>query len=258
MGRSVVQCIIFFILGLWFCSGSSEEKLLVKLAEGLDRVEKQVFFSSTSRRDLRGGEQTSSTTIRDVTTPITTVPLINPLNPTTTTPVTNPVANPMTPTITNPVTSPNVASPASSGGSWCVAVQGASQTALQVALDYACGYGGADCSAIQPGGSCYNPNTPHDHASHAFNNYYQKNPTPTSCNFGGTAIITNVDPSSGGCQYASTSTSSSVLNTTNQTGETIFGSHPSGSSNSASSMSHCLHLLFISTCLLMSFLALSL
>ncbi|KAG5122133.1 hypothetical protein JHK84_040473 [Glycine max] len=29
----------------------------------------------------------------------------------------------------------------------------ASQTTLQVALDYACGFGGADCSAIQPGGS---------------------------------------------------------------------------------------------------------
>ncbi|OEL16787.1 hypothetical protein BAE44_0022194 [Dichanthelium oligosanthes] len=90
------------------------------------------------------------------------------------------------------------------GGTWCVASQSANPTALQVALDYACGYG-ADCSAIQPGGSCFNPDTMHDHASYAFNSYYQKNPVPTSCDFGGTATITNTDPSSGSCQYSASS-----------------------------------------------------
>ncbi|KAG8056115.1 hypothetical protein GUJ93_ZPchr0001g30228 [Zizania palustris] len=90
------------------------------------------------------------------------------------------------------------------GGTWCVASQSASPTALQVALDYACGYG-ADCSPIQPGGSCFNPDTVHDHASYAFNSYYQKNPTATSCDFGGTATITNTDPSSGSCQYPASS-----------------------------------------------------
>ncbi|KAK9150842.1 hypothetical protein Syun_009151 [Stephania yunnanensis] len=200
-------------------------------------------------------EKTSSqTTEKDVTTPITTVPIINPINPmnpTTTSPVVNPLATPSIPTITNP----NIQSPVSSGGSWCVASQSASQPALQVALDYACGYGHADCSAIQAGGSCYNPNSVRDHASFAFNAYYQKNPIPTSCNFGGTAIITNTDPSSGSCQYTSTSTSSSVLNTTNPAGASVFGSEPSISGNMASSVAQCLPLIFTSTCLLMSFLS---
>lgn len=96
----------------------------------------------------------------------------------------------MTPMITPAITSSPV-----SGASWCIASPSASPTALQVALDYACGYGGADCSAIQSGGSCYNPNTLRDHASFAFNSYYQKDPIPSSCNFGGTAVTTNSDPS---------------------------------------------------------------
>ncbi|VAH61946.1 unnamed protein product [Triticum turgidum subsp. durum] len=85
------------------------------------------------------------------------------------------------------------------------AAASASTSALQVALDYACGYSGVDCSAIQTGGSCFNPDTIHDHASYAFNSYYQKNPLPTSCDFGGTATITTTDPSSGSCQYPASS-----------------------------------------------------
>lgn len=134
----------------------------------------------------------------DIVTPIPTVPAINPSNPTvSTTPTYNPIpteSNPTTPTITpstmnpiSPYTTPSMAKPSSSSGlSWCIASQSASQTSLQVALDYACGYGGADCSQIQPGGSCFSPDTVRNHASHAFNNYYLKNPIPTSCDFGGT------------------------------------------------------------------------
>ncbi|MCI40940.1 glucan endo-13-beta-D-glucosidase-like [Trifolium medium] len=81
------------------------------------------------------------------------------------------------------------------GGQWCVANKGASNSDLLVALNYACGQGGADCSQIQPGAICYEPNTLLDHASYAFNDYYQKHPIPSSCVFGGTASLTSNDPS---------------------------------------------------------------
>ncbi|XP_022751955.1 PLASMODESMATA CALLOSE-BINDING PROTEIN 3-like [Durio zibethinus] len=171
-----------------------------------------------------------STDQKDITTPITTVPTIIPTTPTSSSPVLNPNSNPdpTSPVTMTPMSVPTtMTTPVSSGGSWCVASQSASQTALQVALDYACGYGGADCAAIQPGGGCYYPNTLGAHASYAFNSYYQKNPVPSSCNFGGIAVTTNTDPSSETCQYQSTSTSSSTLNTTNSKGSNVFGAVPS-------------------------------
>ncbi|AQK92438.1 PLASMODESMATA CALLOSE-BINDING PROTEIN 2 isoform X2 [Zea mays] len=128
---------------------------------------------------------------RDVTSPLATVPVVDP---------------------TAAAAATTTQSPAT-GGSWCVASPSASATALRVALDYACGQGGADCSAIQQGGSCFSPDTVRDHASYAFNSYYQKNPVQTSCDFGGTAALTTADPSTSTCQYPSTSTGASVLNT---------------------------------------------
>ncbi|XVF31524.1 hypothetical protein REPUB_Repub16aG0153200 [Reevesia pubescens] len=173
------------------------------------------------------------------TTPVT-VPSTNPNNPTV--PITNPVTTPAPITVpgagAQPVTNPVTTYPAPTGGvpvstpvtnpvpppattnapaipgqSWCIARSGASETSLQAALDYACGMGGADCSQIQQGANCYNPNTLQNHASYAFNSYYQKNPAPTSCDFGGTAIIVNTNPSSGSCLYPS-SASQSTPNTT--------------------------------------------
>ncbi|KAL5834225.1 hypothetical protein ACOSQ4_013722 [Xanthoceras sorbifolium] len=139
-----------------------------------------------------GGQQ------QPITNPVTTYP-----PPTTgNVPVTNPVVSPP------PATTTNNSPPAVAGQSWCVAKTGTAETALQSALDYACGIGGADCSLIQQGGSCYNPNTLQNHASFAFNSYYQKNPSPTSCDFGGTAAIVNTNPSTGTCIYPSSSSSS--------------------------------------------------
>ncbi|OAY80243.1 Glucan endo-1,3-beta-glucosidase 1 [Ananas comosus] len=251
MGVRAIQCLIL-LLGFLLCSGTltkDSDDTAIKLD---DPTEEPVIRTSdknfTHRLLYDDTELQSSDTLpqMDVVTPIATVPVINPANPTATmtptfpsynpnpTPAASNPGNPMMTPVTTPYSTPTTATPVSSGQSWCVASQTASQTALQVALDYACGYGGADCSAIQPGGSCYNPNTLHDHASYAFNNYYQKNPIPTSCDFGGTAVITNVDPSTQTCQYPSTSTSSSVLNTTYPPGSTVFGSIPPPSTYSAS------------------------
>ncbi|XP_074570170.1 uncharacterized protein LOC141826770 [Curcuma longa] len=168
--------------------------------------------------------------VNPVSTPIT-VPATNPY-PTPVVPVTNPTTTPatypMTPPVTNPATgypftSPVTPStvppftvpstvpftPAVAGQTWCVAKSGVPDAALQNALDYACGIGGADCSTIQPTGSCYYPDSLQAHASYAFNSYYQRNPVPTSCDFGGAAMLVNVNPSSGTCNYPTSVTSSS-------------------------------------------------
>ncbi|KAK6134955.1 hypothetical protein DH2020_031292 [Rehmannia glutinosa] len=165
-----------------------------------------------------------STRQMDITTPITTVPTSNPSTPSTTSPILNPAdSNPIVMNPANPVMTPLATnSPASSTGSWCVASRSVSQSALQAALTTLVAMV-ARIARHQAGGGCYDPNTVRDHASYAFNGYYQKNPIPTSCNFGGTAVTTSTDPSYGTCQYPSTSTSSSVLNISNSSGSRVFG-----------------------------------
>ncbi|XP_058740502.1 glucan endo-1,3-beta-glucosidase 12-like [Vicia villosa] len=138
------------------------------------------------------------------TVPVSSYPPPSPLSGTV--PGTNPQIQPP-PSTMNPPPSSSSSSQGggSGGGSWCVAKPGVSQTTLQTALDYACGTNGADCTQIQQGGICYNPNSLQNHASFAFNSYYVKNPAPTSCDFGGVATIVTTNPSSGTCVFPSSS-----------------------------------------------------
>ncbi|ESQ51646.1 hypothetical protein EUTSA_v10017202mg [Eutrema salsugineum] len=195
-----------------------------------------LLFSGTKANSEPIGEE------KDITTPLAT-------NPTTTATTVVPNSNSdasavATTPLTIPSSPPRVA--AQPGESWCVARENAAKMALQAALDYTCGIGGADCSEIQEGGKCYNPNSLRAHASFAFNSYYQKNPIPSSCNFGGTAVTISGDPSVGSCHFPSTSTSESILNITSEDGLGLFGrpSHPTPKPEASSSSSSTFSFLY--------------
>ncbi|GLT27428.1 hypothetical protein SLA2020_024250 [Shorea laevis] len=84
---------------------------------------------------------------------------------------------------------------------WCIADEQTPDEELQVAMDWACG-NGADCSKIQENQPCYYPNTVRDHASYAFNSYFQKlKHNGGSCYFKGAAFVSDLDPSYDSCQY---------------------------------------------------------
>ncbi|URE45822.1 hypothetical protein MUK42_25040 [Musa troglodytarum] len=93
---------------------------------------------------------------------------------------------------------------ATGGELWCVAKNNAEDAALQSALDWACGPGGADCRPIQQGGACYQPEDIQSHASFAFNDYFLRNGLAASaCDFSGTAALTSLNPSQGSCVFPS-------------------------------------------------------
>lgn len=79
---------------------------------------------------------------------------------------------------------------------WCVAKNNADDSALQTAIDWACGPGGADCAGIQQGGPCYDPSDMVKMASYVFNSYYLKNGiADEACNFSNNAAVTSLNPS---------------------------------------------------------------
>ena len=84
----------------------------------------------------------------------------------------------------------------SADGAWCVCRPDVADAALQKTLDYACGHG-ADCAAVLPTGPCYSPTTVRAHCSYAANSYFQRNSQANgaTCDFGGTANLTDTDPS---------------------------------------------------------------
>nr|XP_010924450.1 glucan endo-1,3-beta-glucosidase 13 [Elaeis guineensis] len=112
----------------------------------------------------------------------------------------------------------------SSNGTWCVASSNASELDLQNALDWACGPGNVDCSAIQPSQPCYQPDTLLSHASYAFNSYYQQNgATDVACSFGGTGVKITKDPSYDKCVYATSGKLSSGNSTAPAVSSSAYG-----------------------------------
>lgn len=70
-----------------------------------------------------------------------------------------------------------------------------SDTQLQANIDYVCGHG-FDCSPIQPGGACFEPNTVASHAAYAMNILYQTaGHDAQNCDFSQTATLSSNNPS---------------------------------------------------------------
>ncbi|XP_022756447.1 glucan endo-1,3-beta-glucosidase 13-like [Durio zibethinus] len=93
----------------------------------------------------------------------------------------------------------------SNGTTWCIASSKVSESNLQNALDWACGPGNVDCSAIQPSQPCFEPDNLVSHASYAFNSYYQQNgASDVACSFGGNGVKVDKDPSYDNCIYLTT------------------------------------------------------
>ncbi|KAL1370172.1 hypothetical protein HN51_000473 [Arachis hypogaea] len=82
---------------------------------------------------------------------------------------------------------------------WCVVNNNKDLSNATVSALDACS--NADCTALSPGGSCFNISWPNN-ISYAFNSYYQEHDQRAeSCDFGGLGLITSVDPSMDNCRF---------------------------------------------------------
>ncbi|CAN1123358.1 PLASMODESMATA CALLOSE-BINDING PROTEIN 5 [Linum perenne] len=116
---------------------------------------------------------------------------------------------------------------------WCVAKNNAPDAALQSAIDWACGAGGANCAPIQNGGPCYDDGDLQRAASWAFNDYFLKNGmTDDACDFSNTAALIALNPSRGNCKFPSSSGTSTSGGFS--TGTTMADSANMSSCNSSS------------------------
>ncbi|XP_051219119.1 glucan endo-1,3-beta-glucosidase [Lolium perenne] len=115
-----------------------------------------------------------------------------------------PVSSKVTPAAAAAVPAPAPDATAADSGwrRWCVPAPAADAAVLQENIDFVCGQGGIDCSAIRLGGSCYEPDTLQAHAAYAMNLYFRSNGDHEfDCEFGHTGVVTTADPSFGGCNF---------------------------------------------------------
>ncbi|XP_043725958.1 major pollen allergen Ole e 10-like [Telopea speciosissima] len=90
-----------------------------------------------------------------------------------------------------------------SPATWCIAKPSTDQNKLQSNIDECCKHPQVDCSVINPGGRCYDPQNYPSHASMAMNLYYKAfGKNPWNCDFGGSGLIITQDPSWDNCIYA--------------------------------------------------------
>lgn len=116
---------------------------------------------------------------------------------------------------------------------WCIASTAASSADLQGFLDYGCSE--FDCSAILPGGPCYEPNIIQYHASWILDKFYRHG---AFCKEG-LGYITQINPSREGCLFPS-----SMPNEDAGTGTGTGTGTPPG--NAGTSLRFCfLHYFFV-------------
>nr|XP_043634085.1 glucan endo-1,3-beta-glucosidase 2-like [Erigeron canadensis] len=98
----------------------------------------------------------------------------------------------------------------------CTAKEGADSKMLQAALDWACGPGKVNCSALLQGQACYEPDNVVAHATFAFDSYYHMmGKGEGTCDFNGVAMLTTTDPSHGSCHlFGSDGMNGTFLNST--------------------------------------------